>query len=145
MLRAFACPDKQSIILPRVLVAAPIMRNGNFFNQLEHEHIASADSLVPYITPQTKGEAKVVPKVQWIYVIEGREAARTSGIDADRMHDIPGRNGEPLSHYLAKMKEKNALLVVHGHALLVREELITMRLYSGPQYAKCTLPSRSNP
>ena len=81
-------------------------------------------------------KAKVVPKVQWLYVMEGRDGARAEGQD-DGTFDIGGRNGEPLSHYVAKMEEKNALLLEQGHVPIVKEELIGMRLYSGPQYAKC--------
>ena len=93
------------------------------------EHVTHAHSLWGQ-------KAKVVPKVQWLYVMEGRDGARAEGQD-DGTFDISGRNGEPLSHYVAKMEEKNALLLEQGHVPIVKEELIGMRLYSGPQYAKC--------
>ena len=43
-----------------------------------------------------------------------------------------GRNDEPLSHYEAKMAEINEKLASEGHTPMCIEELITVRLYSGP-------------
>ena len=69
-----------------------------------HQHtltIRRAQS--PY--PQTKGVAKVKPDVQWHFVIEGLDATRAEGKD-DGTFEIPGRNGDALQVYEAKMAKK---------------------------------------
>ena len=43
-----------------------------------------------------------------------------------------GRNDKPLSHYEAKMANINKQLDSEGHTPMCRDELIAVRLYSGP-------------
>ena len=43
-----------------------------------------------------------------------------------------GRNDEPLSVYEAKMDKINQQLASEGHTLMCGDELIAVRLYSGP-------------
>ena len=53
--------------------------------------------------------------------------------DADgRALRVLDANDEPLSHYEAKMAKKNKQLAREGHTRMCRDELIAIRLYSGP-------------
>ena len=93
------------------------------------------DSKERFVTPQSKGKAGPMPLSQHVHTIDGKDKAIADGHD-DGTFNIPGRNGEPLEFYIAKMAEKNAQLEAKGLAPMMVEELIVVRLYSGPMYPK---------
>ena len=113
------------------MLGAPLMREGSFYKQLEHEHCTSPDSKDPFRTPQTKDKFIPIPSTQWWYVVDPRQAE-----DDGTFHlKQKGRNDEPLSHYETKMAEVNRKLDKGGHTNMVVNELIAARLYSGPMRA----------
>jgi hypothetical protein len=77
-------------------------------------------------------------------VIDGRDATRAAGGD-DGTFDIPGRNGEPIDAYEVKMAELNARLQTEGNPLILYEELVAARLYSGPSAHCCRPPLCTTP
>ena len=114
------------------MLGAPLMREGSFRKQLEHEHCTSSDSKEPFKTPQTKGKFIPIPSTQWWYVVDPSQA-EDDGTFKLKQH---GRNDEPLSYYEAKMGEVNTKLDKGGHARMGADELIDARLYSGPMRAR---------
>eukprot|EP00854_Cymbomonas_tetramitiformis_P008462 gene8462-10056_t len=119
-----------------------ILGNPNVVPSLEEnmrrEHVVCTDSNVEFTTgnynitttPKLEWEFVVSPLPGWQYPCETLQAQQHA---RQAQH---ARQVIPLDTFLKVMETINIQLAAVGHTILLREEVIALRLYTGPMFAK---------
>ena len=92
---------------------------------MEAEHLRSAESTKPFVRTMNKKET--TPELEWEIVVMPKPGQKYSS----------GRVGMPLEELRKLMDEKNEQLKAKGQAVLIIEEPVGARLYTGPSSSTC--------
>ncbi|KAK3273740.1 hypothetical protein CYMTET_18034 [Cymbomonas tetramitiformis] len=98
---------------------------------MRREHVACADSVTEFTTGNYG--ITTTPKLEWEFVVTPQPAWQ---YPCETVHARHPRQMAPLDSFLKVMETINTQLEAAGHATLLREEVIALRLYTGPMFAK---------
>jgi hypothetical protein len=105
---------------------------------MELEHTAAADSLDEFTSPDYG--ISTTPEVEWWFVAEPERAvewpAETRNLGAPEPSPVKRRKPLPLSEIEILRLLKNKELLELGQQMLLLEELISARMYTGPMFQK---------
>ncbi|KAK3271455.1 hypothetical protein CYMTET_20194 [Cymbomonas tetramitiformis] len=98
---------------------------------MRREHFACADSVIEFTTGNYG--ITTTPKLEWEFVVTPQPGRQ---YPCETVHAQHPRRMAPLDSFLKVMETINTQLTAAGHATLLREEVIALRLYTGPMFAK---------
>ncbi|KAK3271242.1 hypothetical protein CYMTET_20401 [Cymbomonas tetramitiformis] len=98
---------------------------------MRREHFACADSVTEFTTGNYG--ITTTPKLEWEFVVNPQPGRQ---YPCETVHAQHPRRMAPLDNFLKVMETINAELAAAGHTTLLREEVIALRLYTGPMFAK---------
>ena len=118
------------------------MPHPKFFQAMEREHCVMNDSRKPFKTPNYHIET--TSEIEWFFVVEPTDEKlaelRLDGKPIPKWPDAPEgthqRSLRPLNDVLDDLRVKNDALEALGEAMLISEEAIAARLYTGPVFLK---------
>ncbi|KAK3261181.1 hypothetical protein CYMTET_29901 [Cymbomonas tetramitiformis] len=98
---------------------------------MRREHVASIDSKSEFTTGNYG--ITTTPELEWEFVVSPQPSWQ---YPCETVHVHHARQAASLGSFLKVMETINAELAAVGHATLLREEVIALRLYTGPMFAK---------
>ena len=121
------------------LIGSPLMLNGSVLSSMDHEHLHSADSHSEFTS---SNNITTTSAVEWEFVVTP-ESNKSYPQRGDR--GVPCERRAPISwtELTALMAVKNADLLKNDHPPLLVEEVVAVRLYTGPMYEKMNAALRS--
>ena len=120
----------------------------NVKEAMRMEHCNRDDSMVEWTT-RNYG-ITTTPKTEWFFVCSpsggpGQADPSQHTWPREHNHDSNPRQATPLSDFDQKLEEKNTLLKAKQQEELIRDEMIGIRLYTGPMFEKYNLVNRGGP
>lgn len=122
--------------------------NPNVKEAMRVEHCDRDDSMVEWTT-RNYG-ITTTPKIEWFFVCNpsgglGQADPNQHTWPREHINGSHPRQAIPLSDFDQKLEEKNALLRAKEQEELSRNEMIGIRLYTGPMFEKYNLVNRGGP
>ena len=119
------------------MIGPPLLFNGKLDESMKQEHTARDDSSLEFTssngvttTSATEWEVAIAPVTARAY------PDRVSFAAKDRRRRMP----QAIEELLPVMEERNKRLLANKQSVMVRDELIAAKLYTGPMCGACPRP-----